>query len=639
MDKALRNQVHSNRNKLKIITRVILFCARQTISLQGHRDDSQFYDDKSNNPGNFQELLRLLCETGNTELRDYLKYAPRNATYRSKTVQNELILICANQVLSAIVEEIREAREFSMLADEASDISNKEQLSLVLRFVDKFSLIREEFLGFLHCLSTSGEALAKLISDHIKELDLDIANCRGQGYDGAGNMSGEYSGCAARIRLCNELALYCHCQCHSLSLCVCSACKMPAILNMMAVVRSIFHFFDFSPKRHNLLIHNIDKMHKGKEVDDIARREKLKNCCRTRWVEKVDSFETFSNLYHAVVETLFQISSNDHTSKGYPWNNDSVSKAASYYSAITKFQFLMILEVVKHCIGYLRSLTVRLQEKRADISKAFRYVQTAKDGLQNVRNNVEVKHLQYFQSASSMAFKQNVPIEKPRISTIQSYRDNHPSETVSDYFKRSLTIPFLDQLISSMEDRFAPKHLALYSGFNILPSIMRKTENWRAMFKPFIDCYLKTITDFGNIDAELDMWEIYWAKEFESNKADQSVLLEYKCTSIQEVLIICEKLDLKNIFPLIYGCLKILGSVPVTTCECERSVSVLRLLKTYLRSTMGQDRFSSLALLYVRRDFEVDLDKVVDTFATRHARRMQLVDIFSGNTDDLSALT
>ena len=135
------------------------------------------------------------------------------------------------------------------------------------------------------------------------------------------------------------------------------------------------------------------------------------------------------------------------------------------------------------------------------------------------------------------------------------------------------------------------------------------------------------------------MWEIYWAKEFESNKADQNVLLEYKCTSIQEVLIICEKLDLKNIFPLIYGCLKILGSVPVTTCECERSVSVLRLLKTYLRSTMGQDRFSSLALLYVRRDFEVDLDKVVDTFATRHARRMQLVDIFSGNTDDLSALT
>ena len=64
------------------------------------------------------------------------------------------MLICANQVLSPIVQEIPKAREFSILADEASHISSKEQLSLVLGFVDKFSLIWEELLGFIHGLST-----------------------------------------------------------------------------------------------------------------------------------------------------------------------------------------------------------------------------------------------------------------------------------------------------------------------------------------------------------------------------------------------------------------------------------------------------------------------------------------------------
>ena len=312
MDNATRQQVESNRNKLKIITKVVLFCARQNIPLRGHRDDSRHYDIKSNNPGNFQELLRLLCETGNVELDDYLRYAPRNATYRSKTVQNELIFLCADQVLTAIVQEVRDAREFSMLADEASDVSNKEQLSLVLRFVDQASYIREEFLGFLQCLNgTSGDAIAKLILEKLDVLSIELKNCRGQGYDGAGNMSGEYNGCAARIRVHNELALYFHCQCHSLSLCVCFACKMPAVLNMMAVVRSIYHFFDLSPKRFSLLVSNIDKVYKGEGKDDVAKREKLKNCCRTRWVEKADSFATFANLYHAVVETIYQISSND----------------------------------------------------------------------------------------------------------------------------------------------------------------------------------------------------------------------------------------------------------------------------------------------------------------------------------------
>ena len=79
----------------------------------------------------------------------------------------------------------------SILADEASDFSNQEQLSLVIRYVDSDCVIREEFLGFLHCdLGLSGKPLAETVLGGLIDLGLGIRNCPGQGYDGAAAVSG-----------------------------------------------------------------------------------------------------------------------------------------------------------------------------------------------------------------------------------------------------------------------------------------------------------------------------------------------------------------------------------------------------------------------------------------------------------------
>jgi hypothetical protein len=54
--------------------------------------------------------------------------------------------------------------------------------------------------------------------------------------------------------------------------------------------------------------------------------------------------------------------------------------------------------------------------------------------------------------------------------------------------------------------------------------------------------------------------------------------------------------------------------MPVASTFAERSVSVLRLLKTYVRATMENDRLSFLGLLYIHRDFEMDLYKAMKVF-------------------------
>ena len=81
------------------------------------------------NCGNFIELLHFQAETDEMNLQ----LAPKNASYTSKTIQNELIEIVSQKICSDIFSEIKTAKFYSIIADEVTDVGNKEQLSLSLR--------------------------------------------------------------------------------------------------------------------------------------------------------------------------------------------------------------------------------------------------------------------------------------------------------------------------------------------------------------------------------------------------------------------------------------------------------------------------------------------------------------------------
>jgi hypothetical protein len=78
----------------------------------------------------------------------------------------------------------------------------------------------------------------------------------------------------------------------------------------------------------------------------------------------------------------------------------------------------------------------------------------------------------------------------------------------------------------------------------------------------------------------------------------------------------CTTLDSVNpvLYPSIDTILCVLLTMPVASTFAERSVSVLRRLKTYARSTRENDRLSFLGLLHIHRDFEMDLYKAMEVF-------------------------
>jgi len=93
--------------------------------------------------------------------------------------------------------------------------------------------------------------------------------------------------------------------------------------------------------------------------------------------------------------------------------------------------------------------------------------------------------------------------------------------------------------------------------------------------------------------------------------------------SLMSALEILEFVIAADCYPNVSVAYRILLTVPVTIASAERSFSKLKLLKNYLRSTMSQERLNGLAMCTIEKDIldTIDLDTVLDDFASRNARR------------------
>ena len=108
-----------------------------------------------------------------------------------------------------------------------------------------------------------------------------------------------------------------------------------------------------------------------------------------------------------------------------------------------------------------------------------------------------------------------------------------------------------------------------------------------------------------SLESELDFWERYWIS-YRRSLPDNvpNTLKSIKFSRFQNIKV----------------ALRIIGTLPVTSCECKRSFSTFRRLRTYTRSTMVAERLNGLALLHVHKDIIVNIDKVIDLYAMKNRR-------------------
>ncbi|GBN46772.1 hypothetical protein AVEN_157043-1 [Araneus ventricosus] len=105
------------------------------------------------------------------------------------------------------------------------------------------------FPNFCPVYDVTGAGLANTVLETLSILGLDLKKMRGQGYDGAATMRGQFRGVQASIKEKLPLALYTHCFSHSLNLCLSDSSNIPSIRNCMGVIKEVRRFFHMSAKR------------------------------------------------------------------------------------------------------------------------------------------------------------------------------------------------------------------------------------------------------------------------------------------------------------------------------------------------------------------------------------------------------
>lgn len=176
---------------LERIVAVIVFLAENNLSFRGSND--MLFKPRN---GNFLGIIQLIAKF-DPILKEYLARIStskkRRNTYLSHKIQNELISSMANEVRKTIIASVGRAKYYSILLDCTPDISHKEQLSVILRFIDttdNIVSIRENFICFVVIEDTTGSGLSEKIKEILISEGLSLSDCRGQGYDNGANMKG-----------------------------------------------------------------------------------------------------------------------------------------------------------------------------------------------------------------------------------------------------------------------------------------------------------------------------------------------------------------------------------------------------------------------------------------------------------------
>ena len=107
--------------------------------------------------------------------------------YVSADIQNELLKVMGLQVLRDIATSLHSVEFYSIMVDETTDVSNKEQAVLCFRWVSDDLIAHEDFVGLYGIENTEAKTLVNMILDVLTRLNLSIKKLRGQCYDGATN--------------------------------------------------------------------------------------------------------------------------------------------------------------------------------------------------------------------------------------------------------------------------------------------------------------------------------------------------------------------------------------------------------------------------------------------------------------------
>ncbi|XP_065321185.1 zinc finger MYM-type protein 1-like [Gordionus sp. m RMFG-2023] len=212
----------------------------------------------NSNEGNFMCLIKLMAKTVPT-LRAYMDNNEKLWRKKSDKISRPYINLLSYghvkkiteiikiKITKSIIQTIKENRAYSIILDETYDVSKKECIALLVRYIED-DLHPHPVERIIHVFTTSettGENIKKHVFSKFNDLGLPLDYLVGQSMDGAGNMRGVYNGMQALILKEAPKAIYIWCHAHRLNLVVAHVCGCKIEMKKaMGILDELYNFMN-----------------------------------------------------------------------------------------------------------------------------------------------------------------------------------------------------------------------------------------------------------------------------------------------------------------------------------------------------------------------------------------------------------
>ncbi|KAL4107233.1 hypothetical protein QTP88_017616 [Uroleucon formosanum] len=565
-----------NRLFMEHLIDLVLVLGKQELAFRGHDESSD-----SLNKGNFRELFEMHIIRCSREIQNHYNSIKNIFTGMSKSIQNDLISCISEFLINQIKNEIKQCKFYSIQIDDTTDISQKTQCSIIIRYVTDKSELIERFLGF-HNVSEDRTAqdLFNLVNSVLHEFDIEN-KLVGQCYDGACVMSGHLTGLQARVKEVAPNALFTHCLAHRLNLVLQHGCSINAKCRIFfANLTGIAAYFHNSTSRTNF-------------VDTIVGK-RIPQFVQTRWSSRSKILHTIVNEWSGFIDVF------DCISKDPKSSSESIFGAIGHFKNLKTFEFAFLALIFSDIFIYTDNLFNILQIKSFDVEFCLRKINITYDLINKKRNKPEFLKL----------FNQAVTLTKPP-KTTRNESNNQSSFKILFY-------EIIDNILMQLNTRFQDTNKLLF----LQLADVTKFKEYSCKFP--VNALNNLKSTYPNIFYNINSLKV----ELEVLYSD----VKYQnLLHIYDMVKIIEQDALKDILPEAYKLFILILTIPSTSVSNERSFSSLKRIKTCSRNSISQVRFSSLSILSIEKSLINELkksesfyDDIINMYSSQKVRSINL---------------
>ncbi|XP_060911942.1 THAP domain containing 12a [Labrus mixtus] len=568
---------------LKSLFEVLVLLGGQSIPPTGPGDDKQ----ESLASSNFEALLAYRMTCGDEALK---KRYDENKECCSPGTLNQLMEVCEKYIHSKLVEGVKVNGFFSLLTDDLVQISGEWFLPVFLRYVDKSNCQQEKFAGFLP-FEGDGEALAeKLLFEMTDTWGLDMEQCRGQGHSCSGTHLSKMKTFGAKLMEKHPMAVLSLRSTRPLNMTLANGMALSGVQLVTSTLKKIYSFFSQSSLLQLELEHAISIFYPEKE----EKAQKLKEICKTDWTERNDVFEVAMEILEALLLCVDSV----HDNEDMRWNDQITHDALEISKALTDFEFIMALMVLKNVLTLTRAFGENVHGKATEVHFAATSLKAVLHSLKEVSDNMDVYHEFWNDEAVNLAAAMEIPVKVPR-SFLRKHQLESGGVRPESYYKEHLSVPVVNHIITELNELFSEDHLKALRCLSLVPAAIEQNKST----EPEEDCvqvFKNDIPNAGTLSAELHCWWVKWSKKGKG---------ETLPSSLHEAL---QLADVK-FFPNMLAVMRLIGILPTLALEDGRDVAYKH-YQMYMENTPDKFKSKSLALLNMNSDVVFDLDAMVELY-------------------------